>query len=143
MVKFHSNLPSGRLCQAGRKARIASLICFRAVHAYCHWLCQTGASFLMPIAASRPEKHDLVNLAREATSVLDALLADATTKVRERVVVGGHVVGRLFDRAQRATHGLAWFATYVEAVRQLAAYAARIADDGALGEVEDLIIRIG
>jgi len=97
----------------------------------------------MPIAASRPEKHDLVNLAREATSVLDALLADATTKVRERVVVGGHVVGRLFDRAQRATHGLAWFATYVEAVRQLAAYAARIADDGALGEVEDLIIRIG
>jgi len=97
----------------------------------------------MPIAASRPEKHDLVNLAREATSILDALLADATTKVRERVVVGGHVVGRLFDRAQRATHGLAWFATYVEAVRQLAAYAARIADDGALGEVEDLIIRIG
>jgi len=85
----------------------------------------------------------LVELAREASSVLDALLADATTKVRERVVVEGHLVGRLFDREQRATHGLAWFATYAEAVRQLAAYAERIANDDTLGEVEDLIIRIG
>jgi (2S)-methylsuccinyl-CoA dehydrogenase len=98
----------------------------------------------MPIAASRPAgEHDLVELAREASSVLDALLADATIKVRERVVVEGHVVGRLVDREQRATHGLAWFATYVEAVRQLAAYAARMAGDDTLGEVEDLIIRIG
>ena len=77
------------------------------------------------------------------STALDALLADATAKVRERVVVEGHVVGRLFDREQRATHGLAWFATYVEAVRQLAAYAARMADDGALGEAEELLIRIG
>jgi (2S)-methylsuccinyl-CoA dehydrogenase len=98
----------------------------------------------MPVAASRPAgKHGLVELAHEATSVLDAILADATSKVRERVIVEGHVVGRLFDREQRATHGLAWLATYVEAVRQLAAYAARMAGDGTLGEVEDLIIRIG
>ena len=33
---------------------------------------------------------------------------------------------RLFDREQRATHGLAWLATYVEAVRQLTAYAERM-----------------
>ncbi len=99
----------------------------------------------MPTAASRTAIADpeLVELAREASAALDALLADATAKVRERVVVEGHLVGRLFDREQRATHGLAWFATYVEAVRQLAAYAARMAADGALGEVEDLIVRIG
>jgi (2S)-methylsuccinyl-CoA dehydrogenase len=98
----------------------------------------------MPIAASRPvAEHDLVGLAREASAALDALLADATAKVRERVVVKGQVVGRQFDREQRATHGLAWFATYVEAVRQLAAYAARMAGDGTLGEVEELLIRIG
>jgi (2S)-methylsuccinyl-CoA dehydrogenase len=98
----------------------------------------------MPVAASRSAgKHGLVELAQEASSVLDALLADATSKVRERVVVEGHVVGRLFDREQRATHGLAWLATYVEAVRQLTAYAARMAGDGTLGEIEDLIIRIG
>ena len=99
----------------------------------------------MPSAASRTPvaDHELVELAREANAALDALLGDATAKVRERVVVEGHLVGRLFDREQRATHGLAWFATYVEAVRQLAAYAARMAADGTLGEVEDLLIRIG
>jgi (2S)-methylsuccinyl-CoA dehydrogenase len=99
----------------------------------------------MPTAASRTASADpeLVELAREASVALDALLGDATAKVRERVVVEGNLVGRLFDREQRATHGLAWFATYVEAVRQLAAYAARMAGDGTLGEVEDLLIRIG
>jgi (2S)-methylsuccinyl-CoA dehydrogenase len=98
----------------------------------------------MSIAASRPiPEHKLVELAREASGALDALLADVTAKVRERVVVEGRVVGRLFDREQRATHGLAWFATYVEAVRQLAAYAERMAGAGTLGEAEDLLVRIG
>jgi len=98
----------------------------------------------MPIAASRPfAKNDVVDLALEASAALDALLADATARVRERVVVEGHVVGRLFDREQRATHGLAWLATYVGAVRQLAAYATRMADDGTLGETEELLVRIG
>ena len=99
----------------------------------------------MPTAASRTAIADpeLVELAREAGVALDALLGDATAKVRERVVVEGHLVSRLFDREQRATHGLAWFATYVEAVRQLAAYAMRMAGEGTLGEVEDLLIRIG
>ncbi|MGA8999411.1 MAG: acyl-CoA dehydrogenase family protein [Pseudolabrys sp.] len=98
----------------------------------------------MPIAASRPVKdNDLVELAREASAALDALLADAMAKVRERVVVEGNVIGRLVDREQRATHGLAWFATYVEAVRQLAAYAGRMAGDGTLGEAEELLVRIG
>ncbi len=98
----------------------------------------------MAIAASRPVgENDLVELAQEASAALDALLADAMAKVRERVSVEGRVVGRLLDREQRATHGLAWFATYVVAVRQLAAYAARMADDGTLGEAEELLIRIG
>ncbi|MFZ0401045.1 MAG: acyl-CoA dehydrogenase family protein [Pseudolabrys sp.] len=98
----------------------------------------------MPTAASRPMKdNDLVELAQGASAALDALLADAMAKVRERVVVEGNVIGRLVDREQRATHGLAWFATYVEAVRQLAAYAGRMAGDGTLGEAEELLVRIG
>jgi (2S)-methylsuccinyl-CoA dehydrogenase len=98
----------------------------------------------MPIAASRSDaEHELVELAREATAALDALLADAVAKVRERVVVEGHVVGRLLDREQRATHGLAWLATYVEAVRQLAAYTGRMVGDGTLGEIEEHLVRIG
>ncbi|MGA7387931.1 MAG: acyl-CoA dehydrogenase family protein [Pseudolabrys sp.] len=98
----------------------------------------------MAIAASRPVgENDLVELAQKVSAVLDALLADAMAKVRERVLVDGHVVGRLLDREQRATHGLAWLATYVVAVRQLAAYAARMAGDGTLGEAEELLVRIG
>jgi (2S)-methylsuccinyl-CoA dehydrogenase len=98
----------------------------------------------MPIAASRTvAEHELVELSHEATTALDALLTEATAKVRERVVVEGHMVGRLLDREQRATHGLAWLATYVEAVRQLAAYTERMAHEGTLGEIEDHLVRIG
>jgi (2S)-methylsuccinyl-CoA dehydrogenase len=98
----------------------------------------------MPSAAPRQRaENELVEAAWEATAALDALLADAVGRVRERVTVEGHVVGRLLDREQRATHGLAWFATYVEAVRQLAAYAERMAADGNLGEIEEHLIRIG
>ena len=97
----------------------------------------------MPTTVSRPAEQGLVNLAQAATAALDALLADAVRKVREKVVVEGRVVGRIFDREQRATHGLAWLATYVEAVRQLAAYAERMTRNGALGEIEDHLVRIG
>jgi (2S)-methylsuccinyl-CoA dehydrogenase len=98
----------------------------------------------MPIAASRPRaENELVGLAREAVAAADAILADATAKVRERVVVEGQTVGRLVDREQRATHGLAWIATYVEALRQLASYAERMAGAGTLGEMEEHLVRIG
>jgi len=98
----------------------------------------------MPIAASRPAaEHELIELGREATRALDALLADAVIKVRERVVVEGHPVSRLFDREQRATHGLAWLATYVEAVRQLSAYTERMIAEGTFGELEEHLVRIG
>ena len=98
----------------------------------------------MLIAASRSAaENDLVDLAREAVTALDALMADAVAKVRERVEVEGHPVSRLFDREQRATHGLAWFATYVEAVRQLAAYTERMTREGSLGEMEEHLVRIG
>ncbi len=97
----------------------------------------------MSIAASRPAaEFDLVDLSHQATSALDALLGDATAKVRERVVVAGKPDSRLFDREQRATHGLAWLATYVEAVRQLAAYTERMSESGAFGEIEEHLVRI-
>ena len=50
---------------------------------------------------------------------------------------------KLFDREQRAAHGLSWFATYVEAIRQLAAYAERMTAAGRFGETEALLVRIG
>jgi (2S)-methylsuccinyl-CoA dehydrogenase len=85
----------------------------------------------------------LIALTREATLVTERLLADAVRAVRERVSVEAHTVGRIFDREQRATHGLAWLATYVEAIRQLSAYTERMHAGGGLGEIEELIVQIG
>jgi (2S)-methylsuccinyl-CoA dehydrogenase len=86
---------------------------------------------------------DLAVMLREAVGTAEALFTDAAQKVRERVVVEGRPVGRLLDREQRATHALAWLATYVEALRQLAAYTARLQADGTLGEIEEQAVRIG
>jgi (2S)-methylsuccinyl-CoA dehydrogenase len=95
----------------------------------------------------KAQRHDagvkLTAQAREATRAAEALLAEATAAVRKRVMAEGHIVDRLLDREQRATHGLAWLATYVESIRQLAAYAERMHAGGSLGEIEQLLIEIG
>src|SRR6266487_2166019 len=110
--------------------------------------CRRGAANSDGSTMSLPDARtdtaaDLVEMARDATAALEALLADATLAVRARVSPGGHVSSRILDREQRATHGLAWLATYVEAVRQLAAYAERMRDAGRLGELEALAVRVG
>ena len=98
----------------------------------------------MPTAVSRSSTgQDPAGLCRDAVAALDMLLAAANAKLRERVMPGGRVEAALLDREQRAAHGLAWLATYVEAVRQLGAYAERMQRAGALGEVEELLVRIG
>ncbi|MGB9365081.1 MAG: acyl-CoA dehydrogenase family protein, partial [Xanthobacteraceae bacterium] len=74
---------------------------------------------------------------------MDALLADATRAVRTRVAADGRVSAKLVDREQRAAHGLAWFATYTESLRQLAAYAERMSEAGRFGELEELLVRVG
>src|SRR5262249_60361853 len=98
----------------------------------------------MAVAASRSAPgRDLLDGAVEAAAAAEALLADAPLAVRRRVTRDGKVAARLIDREQRATHGLAWLATYAQAVRQLAAYAERMGAAGRLGEIEDLVVRIG
>jgi (2S)-methylsuccinyl-CoA dehydrogenase len=94
-------------------------------------------------ATDSETSSDLVAAAHGAARAVEALLADAAGKVRERVVAGGAPDARLMNREQRATHGLAWLATYVEAVRQLATYAERMHDGGRLSDVEELLVRIG
>jgi (2S)-methylsuccinyl-CoA dehydrogenase len=98
----------------------------------------------MPAAhAESDAERGLIVLAQEATAAAEALLADATVELRARVTVDGRIIGSMIDREQRAAHGLAWLATYVQAIRQLAAYATGARDAGRLGETENLIVRIG
>jgi len=97
----------------------------------------------LPTASNTSTGRDLVAMAQGAVAAAEALQADAITQVRERVSVAGNLVGRMFDREQRAAHGLAWLATYVEAIRQLAAHAERMQRDGRLREIDELIVRVG
>src|ERR1043165_7066431 len=98
----------------------------------------------MPLTATQSETgSDLIARARGAVAAVEALLADATRAVAERVRKDGRISGDLLDREQRAAHGLSWLATYVEAIRQLASFAERMSAAGRFGELEDLIVRIG
>ena len=98
----------------------------------------------MPIVVTeRPPRREVIAMLGDAVAAMDALLNDARRAVGERVSVDGRVVSRRFDSEQRATHGLAWLATYVEAIRQLVNYAQHLADGGGFGEIEELLVRIG
>jgi (2S)-methylsuccinyl-CoA dehydrogenase len=98
---------------------------------------------MLPGAARRESGPDLASLTRAAVGAAEGVLQDATRAVRARVAKDDKTVDRLLDREQRATHALAWLATYVEAVRQLCAYAERMQEAGRLGELEQLIVEIG
>jgi (2S)-methylsuccinyl-CoA dehydrogenase len=88
--------------------------------------------------------------APELISLLDQA-ADAATELRDRAIAavsakvasGGKIDGAALEREQHAAHGLAWIATYVEALRQLASYARRLDGEGRFGEMESLLARIG
>jgi (2S)-methylsuccinyl-CoA dehydrogenase len=91
-------------------------------------------------AAATP---DLVQAADEAARDVSALVAEATRQVRARLAPEGRVSAARLEVEQHAAHGLAWLATYAEGIRQLAAYAARMRDEGRFGETEELLVRIG
>jgi len=98
----------------------------------------------MPLAASSmPADSELIQTLEEAAGAVERLFADARRAVAEQVVRDGKANARALDREQRATHGLAWLATYTEALRQLAAYAQRLSAADNFGEVEELLVRIG
>ncbi|MGN7868361.1 acyl-CoA dehydrogenase family protein [Paracoccus sp. 22332] len=79
-----------------------------------------------------PQQFDLV------LSELADLQARATDALRARVSPGGKVDAEALEQHQHAAHALSWLATYVESLRQLAAWSTRVG-----GEIEDLIARIG
>jgi (2S)-methylsuccinyl-CoA dehydrogenase len=86
---------------------------------------------------------DLLRLADEAEATVASLLVEASAAVSSRVSQNGNLSSTLLDREQHAVHGLAWLATYVEAVRQLAAYARRMTESGRFSETEHLLVSIG
>ncbi len=94
-------------------------------------------------ASSTSADSELIRTLDQAVGAVEALFADARRAVAERVVREGKANARALDREQRAAHGLAWLATYSEALRQLAAYAQRLSAADNFGELEELLVRIG
>jgi (2S)-methylsuccinyl-CoA dehydrogenase len=94
-------------------------------------------------SAAQTYPLDLVSLAQAAAEAMAGLVAEARRRVRARVVAEGRIAPDRLEAEQHATHGLAWLATYGEAIRELAAYAARLTSEGRLGETEALLVRIG
>jgi len=85
----------------------------------------------------------LDEIATQALSAVEGLLARAAERLRLRVGDGGGLEAEKLEREQHATHGLAWLATYVEAIREMAGYARRMQAEGRFGETEAVLTRIG
>ncbi|HYB06177.1 MAG TPA: acyl-CoA dehydrogenase family protein, partial [Methyloceanibacter sp.] len=78
--------------------------------------------------------------AAEAANTLRERSRDA---VAAKVSQGGKIDSAALEREQHAAHGLAWIATYAEALNQIASYARRMTDEGRFGEMEALLAQIG
>jgi (2S)-methylsuccinyl-CoA dehydrogenase len=99
----------------------------------------------MPQAAPRATTSEpgLLPLLIEASDSVQALLAEAASAVRAKVSEGGKISSAALEREQHAAHGYAWLATYVESIRQLAAYSGRMIEAKRFGEIEELLVRVG
>jgi (2S)-methylsuccinyl-CoA dehydrogenase len=91
-------------------------------------------------ATASPELIPLLDDAAKAAAVLRDRAIEA---VSAKVSSGGKLDNAALEREQRAAHGLAWVATYVEALTQIASYAKRMQDEGRFGEMESLLVQIG
>jgi (2S)-methylsuccinyl-CoA dehydrogenase len=85
----------------------------------------------------------LVTHAATASQAAEKLLESALTASRAVFIANDKIDGATLDQEQHRAHGLAWLATYVEAIKQIADYAARMQIEGRFGEIETLLVQIG
>ncbi|MFV0385117.1 acyl-CoA dehydrogenase family protein [Paracoccus sp. (in: a-proteobacteria)] len=81
---------------------------------------------------------DMSQLSATVLPEIEALQARAVENLRAVVAPGGKVDAALLETHQHAAHALSWLATYVEALKQLAAWSGRVS-----GGIEGLILQIG
>ncbi len=85
---------------------------------------------------------DLLTLTSQALPPVQAVLAKAKDTVRANVSKDGRMSSALIEQHQTASHGLAWLATYAEALNQMHKWASKLDQNGQFGEVEQLILQI-
>ena len=80
---------------------------------------------------------------RDALGALDTYAAAATSGARgELVGEDGRPDRKAFERHQHLAHGLSWLVTYVETLRQVTEWAARLEAEGKFTDVEALLSQI-
>ncbi|MEM6666376.1 MAG: acyl-CoA dehydrogenase family protein [Pseudomonadota bacterium] len=98
----------------------------------------------MSVAHELPlEATDTLSLLEESLPALDSYYGKARAALVAETVVDGRVSASALEAAQHAGHGLAWLATYVQALKELARYGRRLEADGRFGEIEALMVAIG
>lgn len=84
----------------------------------------------------------LIGFCAEAAKAVDGLLDAARKSVRQTVADGEKLSNTALESEQHAVHGLAWFATYAESLKQMSAYAGRMDAESRFGPMEALITQI-
>jgi len=87
--------------------------------------------------------ESLIPACRTALAAAEALAAAGRAGVSALVAPGGRADPAALEAHQHAVHGLAWQATYVEALRQTLGWAERLDATGRLGDAERAILRLG
>jgi (2S)-methylsuccinyl-CoA dehydrogenase len=85
---------------------------------------------------------DLVNLLRQAADAAGSFVHEARGAVRDKITVNGKVDRVAADREQQAVHGLGWYASYAELMREVAGWAERLTAEGSFGETEGLLAQL-
>jgi (2S)-methylsuccinyl-CoA dehydrogenase len=99
----------------------------------------TGQTYQTPGLSAQ----DFLDLADKAFSDVERLFKEIRTVVRADVSLDGKINPAAMDASQHTTHGLAWFATYLESLREMIAYARRLEEENRFDEIEELLTRIG
>jgi (2S)-methylsuccinyl-CoA dehydrogenase len=92
------------------------------------------------------------SLILEGLDPLCAAALDAADKLKQQAInsvasftrgENGRISAQLVEQNQYATHGLAWLVTYVETLKETLHWSRSLANDGKLGELEQLMLQVG
>ena len=90
-----------------------------------------------------PVLTGLVSTLADAVSALETYVEAAIRVAGTRLMTpDGRPDRKALEREQHVAHGLSWIATYLEALRQSAEWAARLEAEGKFGEIEALLSQI-
>src|SRR5262245_51419635 len=86
---------------------------------------------------------ELLSQCDDAVRAAERFLAAAKSRVAAKVGRDGRIDAKRLDDEQRATHGLAWLATYVECLRQLVRWACMLHAEKRFTEIERFLLEAG